>query len=495
MAICAETGHLEEDNLTFNHLSGTIQDCIFSQVEMKILDQSDLNAQTEMRIVDEDDDNYLNTQVAMRIVDPSDDLFLNTQVDLKILDESNINAQVDMATRLLQPLLSQVDLQLFTDSNTNSQVKIGKIAHWLHPVHLEFAHLTESHLAPIMCAFVPSQVEMRIIDEDDDFKLNAQTEMRIVDVSDDLFLNAQVEMRIANHLEVLNTQVNMLKSVSLNAQATLVIYNTTQMRLLCSFTSRGTEVLGGTNWTSVQAIASGDFSPNNLNTDIVEQRTQTDGINALWQLRCDTGNPNTFVDTIGILEHNFTRSALVQVSGSDDPAFSTIKFSFNMVTELENMYYIAPTLPNIPARYYQFSIQDPSNTDTDGLKVGTIVFGSAVILTRKEQFINPVTFGRRHFKDTLQTEGFTSVSNDRALRKFLNLTFIELIRDGGNFRALSDYILTAKTDLKCLIIPRPSVPSALAVFSKMSQLPEELHKAIDDDNWRIDLTFDWDESL
>ena len=201
------------------------------------------------------------------------------------------------------------------------------------------------------------------------------------------------------------------------------------------------------------------------------------------------------MDTLAILGHNFTTSARVEIQGSDDAAFSTIKFSYVMETELENMYFISPTLPNVPARYYQISIQDSTNTDTEGLKIGTIVFGSAAILTPKEQFINPVTFGKRHFKDTLDTEGFTSSSNDRALRKFLGLTFTQLLIDGGNFKSLQDYILSAKTDLKCLVIPRPTRPSALAVFSKLVQLPEEQHNAVDDDNWRVDMSFEWDESL
>jgi hypothetical protein len=528
------------------------EDDVNTQVEMRIVDPTDdpiLNTQVEMQVKPEIP---VNTQVEMRIVDEDDDFIANTQVDMQLKPEQGLPSQVEMKRFIESDIFTQVDMRLFATPSISSQiemkiididagalpmqVKIGQLAHYICGGYLTQPYLEEPYLAYRMCAHLGTQVDMRnfvlppintqvdrrIVDPTDDpivftqvemrikergfptftqvdmrrftdTAFNTQVDRRIVDVTDDPHVLTQVEMRIQERPFPFNMQVNMLKSEKLNAQVTMVIYNITQLRLLCNFISRGTEALGGNNWVSVQAVSPGDYSPNNLNTDIVEQRTQTPSVN-LWQLRCNTGNPNSFVDTIGILNHNFSRGATVEVAGSDDPAFGTIKFSYPMTVEDVNMYYIAPTLPNIPAQYYQFTISDPGNSEGI-LKIGTIVFGSGIIMTRKEQFLNPVTYGFRHYKDTLETEGFTSVSNDRALRKFLNLTYAQLVREGGNFRALRQYILDAKTDLKCLIIPRPTVPSALAVFAKMSQLPEEQHNAIDDNNWRIDMTFDWDESL
>ena len=479
MAI-VETGYLQTPYLSaLPYLSGQIQNGVPTQVDMSVISEADdphLLTQVNMKIADATDDPHLLTQVLMDLSGQKQ--AINTQVDMVKLTEINLNTQVYM----------RVTDQL---NALNMQVKIGKLAHFICGGYLDvFPYLTEPYLTERLCAQLNTQVDMKLITQTD---LNTQVDMRIVDEDDDPTLGIQVDMQVLEETN-LNTQVNMLKSSKLNTQVTMTIYNNTQLRLLCEFPSRGTVALGGANWVSVQPIAAGDFSPNNLNTDIVEQRTQTDTATALWQLRCNTGNLNTFADTFAILNHNFSRAASVEIAGSDDASFGTIKFTLNMVTELENMYFVSPTLPNIPAQYYQFTIQDVGNPDGN-LKVGTIIFGSGVIMTLKEQFINPVTFGRRHFKDTLETEGFTSQSNDRAIRRFLNLTYSQLIREGGNFRALQSYMSTAKTDLKCLIIPRPTIPSALAVFAKMSQLPEELHNAIDDNNWRVDMTFDWDESL
>jgi len=585
MSLITETGYLETAYLSaFPYLTGQIENQFSMQVEMKVMNSNAIRSQVEMRIVDEDDDYHLGTQVEMRIVDENDDPHVGTQVEMKVFDSKAIGSQVDMFLNVFESLFTQVDMRIVDENDDRHlgsqvemkildsqsiqmqvemvrmvrdalgsqvdmrivdhlnalpmQVKIGFLAHYICGGYLdEIPYLTSPYLAARFCAHnftqvdmniggakeIGTQVEMRIIDENDDPHVGTQVEMRIkdhlknvmtqvemrlfdsktvmmqvdqriVDETDDPHVGTQVEMRIKDHLKNVMTQVNMLKSEKLFTQVTMVIYNRTQLRILCTFISRGIEALAGNNWVSIQAIAPGDYSPNNLNTDIIEQRTQTDGITALWQLRCNTGNPNSFVDTIGILNHNFSQGATVEVSGSDDPAFGTIKFTFPMTVEPVDMYYVSPTLPNIPAQYYQFTIQDAGNS-AGFLSIGTIVFGSAIIMTKKEQFVNPVTYGLRHFKDTLETEGYTSVSNDRAIRKFLNLTYAQLIRTGGNFRALKSYILDAKTDHKCLVIPRPTIPSALAVFAKMSQLPEEIHNAIDDDNWRIDMTFDWDESL
>ncbi len=511
-----ETGYSEFTYLDeVPYMAGRIEDCLPTQIRLKVDTANNLGTQTQLRIFDE---NILNTQTTLRI-NSSEELLtqieainnqlgnLGIQTKLRINDDNKLGAQAILTITPEDKLLTQVLLEARGNNNLNTQVALkrlgftnatgmqiifGKTRVHICPEgqYLEtFPYLTDNpYLTARFCADLHTQVELKRFTQT---PLNTQILMRINELTN---LPMQVLWRIFDQNN-LNMQVILSAAEKLNTQVNLFVYNNTQLRILCDFPSRGIPALGGNNWTSVQAIAAGDFDVNNLNTDIVEERTQTDGINALWQLRCDTGLSNTFVDTLAILNHNFTTSARVEIQGSDDPGFGTIKFTIVMDTELTNMYYVAPTLPNIPARYYQISIQDPTNTDADGLKIGTIVFGSSLILTRNEQFINPVTYGNRHFKDTLDTEGFTSSSNDRALRKFLNLTFTQLLIDGGNFETLQNYILTAKTDLKCLVIPRPTRPSALAVFAKLSQLPEELHNAIDDDNWRVDMTFDWDESL
>jgi len=455
------------------------------------------------------DETSIGQQVEMFIVDEADDKHVGMHVEMSILDELSAHGM---------------------------QAKIFPYAQWLCAKYLNSApYLTDAYLSPCIRAFLGMQASMQIIDEADDIYLGAQVdqvietskavgvqaELSIVDylktvgmqvesiifdfnqngmqseliIKDSKPNGLQVLMQIQDYLSEIGQQVNRVKANKVGFQSTMVIYNITQLRILCDFVSRGVPSKFGNTWASLQPIRTGDFSPNNLNTDTLEERTETDGITALWELRNDNGIlQGAFIDTVAILDHNFTSSARVTFQGTNDPTFGTINQSIVMVTEKENMYYIAPTLPTVPSRYTRFLIEDLNNPD-GYLRIGVIVFGASNIFTLRERFVNPVTYGRKHFKDTIETEGYSNVSNDRAIRKFLTLDFEQLNYAGGNYRLLEDYFSDAKTDLKCLIIPRPTRPSSLAVFSKLMELPSESHYAISDENHYVSLTLNWDESL
>lgn len=112
-----------------------------------------------------------------------------------------------------------------------------------------------------------------------------------------------------------------------------------------------------------------------------------------------------------------------------------------------------------------------------------------------ECFVQPLTRGYKHFKDTVPSEGFTTVSNDRALKKFLRLRFEKLEMARGNFGMLDDMLQFARTSLKCLVIPTPEYSSRFAVFAKLTQMPEMTHIDNGMDASYVDLDLEWDESL
>lgn len=476
MTIIAERGYLETDYLTLGYMAGEVDDATGMQVRTTTKNATGIQAKIfplqhiihEKYLVED----YLTTpylaskfcalqgmQVSMNLVSPG-------------------------ATSM------QVDARPSDTSQLGMQIKAFPLQHIIHEKYLTEDYLTQSYLGYKYCALQGMQVNMFIDRPEDDKFQGMQVDQKIFDQD---ATGMQALMRVFKNNPT-SMQVNQL-TVNLTGLSTLMsIYNITQLRILCDFASRGTPGLAGLNWTSPQGVDAGDFSLNNLNTDLVEQRTQSPvGVIALWELRCDTGQTNTFFDTIGMLNHNLTTSATVTVQVSDDSGFGSIKDSFVMTTELINSYYIAPTLPQIPGRYVRFLIQDPTNSEGQ-LKIGVIVFGTATILPRSACYDLPVTYGQRHFKDSLKTEGFTANSNDRALRKILSLSFTNLELDGAAYGQFQDYFSSAKTDLKCLIIPKPERASALAVFSKLIQLPDEEHRSIDVNDWWVDLSLDYDES-
>jgi hypothetical protein len=271
------------------------------------------------------------------------------------------------------------------------------------------------------------------------------------------------------------------------------LYNTSNLRVLMDFPSRGND---GLNWTATSTApsASDAFSVNNLNTDIVEQYWRTaDGV-LTATITCDTQlEQGVYNDTVGILSHNLTGSASIRMQASNTEDFSLIEFDTPMDVDPINMYYIAPTLPLLSFRYWRFIIQDPGSRD-GFLKIGTLVFGSAMVFTN-ESFVDRVRFGKQQFVDKVYTEGFTNVSNDRGKKSFLELEFKSIRYGRFNWAQMDDIFRIAGITLKCLWIPVPQQPTRFTVFGKLNELPAEEHnyKGVDADY--VDFNIRVDESL
>jgi hypothetical protein len=302
---------------------------------------------------------------------------------------------------------------------------------------------------------------------------------------------------IADKLKTTGFQVTLIRNNSYGMQVVYRFYNLTQLRYMYDFPSRGTAALLGNNWTAT-STATGDFLANNVNTDIVEQVWRSNNAPSSQTLTCDTGiTQGITIDTIAILNHNLTSSALVQVQGSNDNFATPPSVLYNMTITTLNMFYIAPEFPKSSAsknRYWRFIIQDSTNPD-GFLQIGTIVFGNAKIFVYPENFKTPLSFGTKHFKDVINTEGFTNVSNDRTLKKFLTLDFEKLDGTKGNFLSLKEMWEEVRTSLKILVIPTPTRPERFAVFAKLSEMPSETIESIDDTTEYIDIDLNFDESL
>lgn len=291
----------------------------------------------------------------------------------------------------------------------------------------------------------------------------------------------------------MGVQFTAVKEESRAFQFRSALYNTTNLRILVDFPSRGST---GVNWTSTttQSSATNSFTVNNVNTDIVEQywRSATGVLSAT--LTCDTELPQgVYLDTLAILNHNLSGSATVILQGSNDPSFATIPVDIELEYEALNMYYIAPTLPLLPYRYWRLNISDAGSAD-NFLRIGTIVFGSAVIFSQ-ESFVDQVQFGQKQFVDKVYTEGFTNVSNDRGKKKYLNLEFRNLAYGRANFQNMRELFEYAGTTLKCLYIPTPEQPSRFAVFAKMNEIPAETHNYKGADADYVDFSIAVDEAL
>lgn len=507
-------GYGEEGYLENPYLGGTALFATGMQVELQIVDSlTYLGSQVERQIIDRlaylgmqvnltiETDDATGAQVSrITIVDQP----TGEQVNLSVADFNKyIGQQVNLTVTGqkylgIQALQNIVDFAKATGMQVNRQyidakkysgmeVRLDKSFPHVNcneAGYLEQDYLTQEYLGNYFCVYGPMQVELEIHEE----KITgAQVELNIVDHLKQLAF--QVELNIVDFPVYTGMQTDRVKASPNAMQILKVLYNTTNLRILCEFPSRGTS---GTNWTAT-STAAGDFNINNVNTDIVEQVWRSNAATSVI-LNCDTQVPQgTLVDTLAILNHNLTTSANISFEGSNDN-FTSVGVTIPLEATEDNIYYIAPVFPTTQYRYWRLIISDTTNPD-GYLQIGTIVFGTTVIL-QGECFVDELTRRTKHFSDKVATEGFTNVSNDRALKYATQMEFRNIQYGRGNFKNLKEIFKTARTSLKCLWIPDPQDPPRFAVFGKLTQIPEERHKNMGPDAAdNVDFGIEIDESL
>lgn len=412
---------------------------------------------------------------------------INEQIQLRIDKIHRINEQ---AKRLINAFShhSHEEIDRFISLSTkkkHEEIRRGNVLFLTTEEYLEEPYLETPYLVDGFNAHMRSQLRRLLTHT---HAVHEQINRKIDNTKH--HTRSQIQRRIDKIHRILE-QINRLSSKLVHSQITQVLYNITKLRILLDFPSRGTD---GTNWTA-SSTAAGDFSVNNLNTDIVEQvwRSVT-GVKTGITLVCDTEvTQGIFTDTLAMLGHNLTTSASVLWEASNDSGFAMVGFSQVLTSTKTNIYYIAPMLPTDAYRYHRFTIDDPTNTAAF-LQIGTIVFGSSVIF-QGECFVDQVTRQTVHFADKIATEAFTNISNDRALKFAIGLEFKNLGYLRGNYAKMLNIFETARTSQKCLWIPTPQYVSRFAVFGKLETIPQETHNDLGVNADFVNFSIQVDESL
>lgn len=524
------TGYLEDPYLDSppDYLGGTATDHFGWQVNRVIVDALKANGWQVNRAIDEDkalgyqvnraiDEDKATGWQANLITDGSHETGwqVNRAIDetkaigwqtvLVIQDEKPLGWQVARTINEEQATGYEVNRQIldYLDANGYEIRRSKSFPHALCPDlgYLATPYLEDPYLVRGYCVSGPWEVE-RFIAANPAYGWQVN---RII--QDDKAIAWQVQRTIANYPNPLGWQVERIRAFAQGWQVRRVLYNTTNLRVMCDFPSRGAAVTGGgnnlmgnpkgtgQNWSST-STAAGDFSPFNLNTDIPEQRWQSAGAN-IATLICDTElAQGTAIDTMAIINHNLTSSVVLTIEGSNDAGFASIGQTILPTWTSGTIWYIAPTFPTQQFRYWRFIISDPTNPDADGLKIGIIVFGTTIIL-QGECFVDEVRRRQRHFVDKVPTEGFTNVSNDRALKSSVSLDFRNIQYTRGNYKNLKSVFEFARTSLKCLWVPDPQDPPRFGLFAKLVSMPEETHRNLGSgtDADRVDFSLEIDESL
>ena len=538
-----ETNYLENPYLEGEYLSVDVLGYMGQQAQFVIND--DLPLGMQCRIIIADFQRELGQQANFVI---ADDTPLGQQANFTVLDDTPLGQQARFSFEGAPTELGQqAEFSIatgqgpygmqYTQTNFNHLQCLG---------YLEQDYLAFEHLAANICAHGAMQARFDVYDEK---TLGQQAHFNIVDyrtalgqqahfridalrtlgqqslfsLSKQPALGQQAQFHIEGKLRTFGQQAQFvilddlafgmqaefINVTALGMQATVSLYNTTHLRILCEFPSRGLSTAVGLNawgnaagqglsWKS-NSTATCDFSPQNLNTDIVEQvwRSTVDtGVN----LDCDTERAQgVFLDTLAILNHNLTSSATVNLIGSNSSTFATLGVVIPLEVRADdpNVYYVAQALPTAGYRYWRVSIDDASNPD-GYLEIGTIVFGAASIFVG-EAFVDQVEFQLKDYTDSVQTEGFTNVSNSRAQKKILRLDFRSLSYLRANFRIMRNMFRNERTVLKCLWLPTPDpvnqeYTARFALFAKLAQIPSETHNHKGGTADYVSFTIELDES-
>lgn len=427
---------------------------------------------------------------------------LGSQVVFTVTAQGSIGGQVDSIIGTTDSNGSQYNAAIETKTALGMELKGDKIAHKIHETFgsSAFGSLPFGHQN--ICAQMGCQIEFNVAQGSEN---NAQVQFK-VETQNEFGMQTQF---VIDAQAPLNMQFSAQSVSAVAMQFLSTLYNTTNLRILCEFPSRGLgfEQVGnnafgnpigtGQNWQA-SSTEPGDFGVFNLNTDVVEQVYRSATGTTSITLDCDTElNQGVFLDTLAILNHNLTRSATIQLIGSTSSTFATTDFVTNLQVLENDMYYIAPDLPLTGLRYWRFQIDDPTNTDTF-ISIGTIIFGAAQIFSQ-ECFVDEIGFQFQDFADKVKTEGFTNVSNSRTIKKLLDLEFRFLNFAGGNFTILRDLFKNQRTTLKCLYVPTPdaddqNITSRFAVFGKLSTIPSETHNYKSDTGNYVSFNIQVDEA-
>jgi hypothetical protein len=357
--------------------------------------------------------------------------------------------------------------------------------------YLSDSYLSDPYLTAIWCMRPGLQTEFKLKDK---IKPTGIQSKFVINTLANLAI--QTQFKIVDKLNALGLQFICETVYGSALQFLATIYNTNNLRILSEFPSRG---VGGLNWTA-NSTATGDFAAENLDTDVVEQiwRSVT-GITTGINLTTDTGLPQgSYIDTMAILGHNMTRSATINLIGSNDPTFGSIGIVIPIQAREENIYYIAEELPTQAFRYWRISIDDVSNPN-NFVSIGSIIFGSSRIF-QGECFVDEIEFELKDYADTVRTEGFTNVSNSRSLKRKVRLEFRSLDSNLNNFKTMRSLFQTYRTTHKCLWIPTPDptdqeITARFAVYGKLSVIPSERHNSKGPKNNYVTFTIEIDESL
>lgn len=287
----------------------------------------------------------------------------------------------------------------------------------------------------------------------------------------------------------------------LNIAWRVAMYNKTNMRILWEFASDGIEYVNFT--ASSEALT--DYEVINIKSDMIEKTWRSTAIASEW-VQWDAGAGQTMgIDTLALLNTNLSQNAVVTLLGygggsdaapGDFDGSAAITIVIDMPTDATEdtvLYCSASAASSATSyRHWKLRLEDPSNAAAY-LEIGRLVAGEAFVFDT-ENCAQDIEFSYKNYKNEVNLNGFTSASNNRALKKNLRLSLPNLNAiSQTNYSEWNRMLKYCRDTLKMLVIVDPVSPYRFSVFAKLQEIPAEKTRYVDGLNMYASITATWDE--
>lgn len=225
----------------------------------------------------------------------------------------------------------------------------------------------------------------------------------------------------------------------------------------------------GSNILSVTSTAAGDFDKANLTTESLRHVWRSADV-LTWQDIIVKAELESRIDTVGILGHNFSETAVVRVQANI--ANNWVAPPVDYVVPWSDGNLVLCKDFGADYEYYRIRILDPANP-CGYVQVGRIVGGRAFTMTNNEDITDDFNVDWDDFADVMKNEGYFRFSNERVKARTLGVKFNKLRTDppnDGNYKGLlsmSKYIGETRPFLAILDRTDPGFASLWGQLEKM----------------------------
>jgi len=298
------------------------------------------------------------------------------------------------------------------------------------------------------------------------------------------------------------------------------MYNTNNLRILWEI---GTDGLQYNNIITATSGISADYGVLNIKSDLLEAKYRVAEKNIFIQIdvgRVDDGTtPRTksiAIDTLGLLSTNLTLDAIIQVYGYGDAYSSTplatiIQSQGTLIIskskrdlcnndEYQNdLVYVSDDEDTRQFRHFLILIQDLNNLNSY-LEIGRLIGGQSTILEENNllngasNFNEQFNFEEIVYSDTVNLNGYSTIANERAVRRKVSLEFSNLNIISSNYRALKRMWGYCKDNKKMLVIPAPTIATYFHCYAKLANIPKQTINYVDNNNIFSNFTLEFDEA-